>query len=435
MFNARLEGDGIMIINKWVISILVVCALLVIRVSVFAFGRYDGVAVVSNVEGNTGLNLPAIKDLYRNPDRITQVYRARGYRVAADPSGQCISVTLTPHVSDAALSSEAASEYLLAAGIVEDVTTSQLSNRSMGYISIDVLTKEQQELVYRIAQRHNLIDEKGQPTTVGGRLKVGLWPFWVVHVTLNGKEQTICCKTNAQFRAPSEVVVTKKPLSGSLLWYSWRYAASSWGNERISVKAGTYTINELLKQISAAGKCGISAAESAGKLKLNVVAENIQIRKLIWAIGVATGLQAAKASGSKNPSVMMSFVESAQPHIQSNLLHPLNGHGYYLLPDTEVVRKLMNEHSGGSLPYGKWLGWNLSDLPALYRQAAIDEWPNAYKAWTREACWKEYAPIPKVSDLHPESARMLWTRAILVSIKLESPQGGGTLVEFPLISL
>ncbi len=420
--------------------IVAVCVLVGSTLFTSAHAQSAGGAVVVDVEYVAESGLPTINRITASPQGVAKArraYRAAGMKTAVDPSGRCLAVTRSPHVTEARLRAEDASNYMLAAGIVERLTIRQLSSRRKGFLRPELLSKAQWEAVCRIAHRYGFTNEQGQSVEPGSHLRLGIWTTWVVHLGVHKRGQTICFRTKSGFRPPTTHVVSAPPLRGSVLWYSWPHSAATWGNEEVSVEAGTYTLSDLSAKLSAGGKHQIAVEQAASGRRVAVVAEGIPLRRLLWAIEVATGLRTTATQDSGRLSILMASDGLLRPRADSSLLRAVPGFGYYLLPDSKATRKLRSDLSGGSAAQdGDWIGWSLSDLPLLYQNLIKEEWPPAYKSWIRQECGSVFESLSReVPPLHPDSVWVLWTKAVLVSVELQQQSGGGGGVELPLLRL
>jgi len=254
-------------------------------------------------------------------------------------------------------------------------------------------------------------------------LKVGIGRAWVVHLSVPQNGRISCHKLDFAVRPPTVPAVAKPPLCGSVLWWVWPHAEASWGDQRINVEAETYALDDLLVELSHASKLHITTQVPVSDRHLAIVAEDIPVRTLLWAIEVATGLQVRTAANSQPPTILL---ESEGPvkrayHVDTNVLLPMAGLGYYSPWGTAVGRELVSALPGGSAePEKEWIGWRFTDLSLLYRNWIEEEWQRTYRIVHGKP------PPPLESD----DTLVLWTKAVLVSVALLREDGAGMGTEF-----
>jgi hypothetical protein len=220
--------------------------------------------------------------------------------------------------------------------------------------------------------------------------------------------------------------VVKPPLSGSVLWYAWPNAAAAWGSQPISIEAGTYTLAALAGKLKTAG-LDLAVPPDVKDRRVTVVAEDIPIRSLLWAVEVATSVQVKAAPGAQPAALALQSEASPMPayNAEVNALLPIPGLGYFSASDSDVGQKLLSTLLGGSPGAGgNWIGWRLADLPLLCRNEINDAWRR-----TQDFLHEALPPI------EPERTYVLWSKSILLSVdyQMEDLSGGG--IEFPLPAL
>ncbi len=388
------------------------------RVCLGASADSQGVAVVINTERAPDAELPRIEDLRADPGGIAQALTDAQLRVTLHPTGRCIAATAPPLITDEDLRTGHLSPIVLAAGILERTTSEQFAARFQGYVTVEKLSETQQAAAQRIGRRRGLVDEEGRVTEEGTHLCVGIWCRWEPHVVTVRNGDRICRKLKFGIRPPTEPVVAGSPLSGSVLWWAWPHAEASWGNERVSVEAGTYTLDDLLARLSAVSEVDIVARSPASETKLTVVASQVCVKELLWAIEIATGLPARTVPDSEPPIIAVGpRGERAEAHYREhNVLVPISGLGYYSASDSPGGRELLSAYEGGPTAEGQhWIGWRFSDLPLLYRNWVQEEWERSYKPSDDEP----------LDQLKPDETYVLWVKCVLISITGRAKDGGG----------
>jgi len=378
----------------------------------------QGVAVVINTERAPDVELPRIEDLRADPGAVVQAFKDAGLRVTVGPTRRCIAVTRPLLMADDDLRIADLLPVALAAGILQRTTSEQLASRFQGYVPVEKLSEAQQAVAQRIGRRRGLVDEEGRATEEGTHLCVGIWCRWEPHVVTVRNGDHICRKLRFGIRPPTEPAVTASPLSGSVLWWAWSHAAASWGNQPVSVEAGTYALDDLLARLSAVSEVDFVARSPASDRKLAVVASQVRVRELLWAIEIATGLPARTVPNAQPPIIAVgSRGERAETRYrQHNVLVPIPGLGYYSASDSPGGQKLLSAYGGGPTAEGQhWIGWRFSDLPLLYRNWVQEEWERSYEPSDGEP----------MDQLKPDKTYVLWVKCVLVSISGLAKDGSG----------
>ena len=394
-----------------------------------AWADSQGVAVVINADLALDAELPGIEELRADPDSVAQAFRDAGLRVTVDPTGRCLAVTSPSHITDEDLLTGDLFRAAFFAGILERTTSEQFTARQKGYLPAEALSDVQRAALLRIAQRYGMVDKHGKVTEEGTHLCAGIGPTWVTHVSTHADTQApSCIKLFVETCPPTEAAIARPPLSGSVLWWAWPYAQADWGDEQVSLEAGTYALDELLAQLSRDCRADMVARPPASERKLAVVASQMSVRKLLWATEVALGLPARIVPDSKPPIILVAsdMGPRAYYHPDYNVLLPMPGLGYWSPADSPIGRKLLSNLEGGPAQEGQdWLGWRFSNLPLLYRNSIREEWKRTYQAL--------YGRPPH--PLQPDRTSVLWTKSVCVSVDLQLEDGSGGGSEFVLPAL
>ena len=382
----------------------------------------QGVAVVIAADLAPDARLPTIDALRKDAVAVGRAFEEKGLRVAFDPTGKCLAVTAAPHVSDKDLLTADVPDAVLVAGIAERVTREQLAARNKGYFPADALSKEQMAAARRFARRFGMLNEQGQPRQPGTHLGMEFGPEWRVHLSMLDNGKSTCHTLDLGMRPPTDAAIERPPLAGSVLWWTWPHAQADWGSKRVSLAAGTYTMPTLLKRLSEVGELEVRADGQALDKRLAVVASDVPARTLIWAMCIAGGLQARVSGDPSGPKVALttdiSREEGYRP--QANILGPIPRLGYLSAADSPVCRDLLALLQDGR-PRQNWIGWRMSDLPLLYRNAIEEEWQRTRKMHQQAA-----------PSLEPDRTLVLWTKGVLVSMVLRAEDGSGGGYQFAL---
>lgn len=388
-----------------------------------------GVAVVINADLALDVELPGIGELRADPGGVAQAFSDAGLRVTVDPTGRCLAVTAPSHITDEDLLTADLFRAAFLAGTLERTTSEQFAARQKGYLPTEALSEVQRAAVLRIAQRYGMVDKHGKVTEEGTHLCAGIGPTWVTHVSTHADTQApSCIKLFVETCPPTEAAIARPPLSGSVLWWAWPYAQADWGGEEITLEAGTYALDDLLAQLSRDCKFDMVARPPASERKLAVVASQMSVRKLLWAIEVALGLPARIVPDSDVPMVLLApdMTSGGSYHPDYNVLLPMPGLGYWSAADSPIGRKLLSNLEGGPAQEGRdWIGWLFSDLPLLYRNSIREDWERTYQSL--------YGRPPP--PLEPDHTSVLWTKSVRVSVDLQLADGSGGGHEFLLPAL
>lgn len=412
---------------RYIVVALAICVLAGASAGPGAWAAPAEAAVVVDLERVPDAQLPGLDDLQEDVGRIVERFRAAGLRVVTDPTGRCLAVTRRTQISDDDLLAGDAANSVLAAGILERTTSAQLAARQKGYVRAEALSEVQLAAARRIGKRIDIVDDQGRVTTSGAHLVVGIWPNWVLHLSMQRDGDVICRQLLAGGAiSPPTPAVVPPPLAGSVLWYAWPYSAARWGNERTNVEAGTYTLGDLLAKLSQAGKVRVTAHEDVRHRRVAVVADGVPVRTLLWAIEVGTGLQVRVEPASVATSIVVAERSSEHTYRgRRNALLPMPDLGYYSPSDSASGRRILEGLPGGRAgPSNHWIGWRLSEMPLLFRKQIEEEWI--------ETCGRFYEKAP---PLDPETTFVLWTKAVMVSVnyQLEDGRGGGIAFPFPAL--
>ncbi len=395
----------------------------------FAATGPHGVVLVVNPSANVHTSMPTVEQLDSAPDAVARGLSEAGFLVRTSPDGRCIAASAPATVSDDDLGSADLPPPVLVTRIVDGITSEQMAARFQGYLAGERLSEPQRLAALRIGKRRSLVDAEGRPTEAGTRLSVGIWCTWRPHVvTTDANDNHICRMLDFGIRPPTEPAIAVAPLSGSVLWWAWPYRDADWGDQTVSIEAGTYALDELLERLSAASGIDIVARAPADGTSLAVCADGIRVRELLWAVEVATGLPAEIMPNSDPPIVALGAggARSQPRYRDDNVLVPVPGLGYYSASQSPGGSDLLMAYPGGPTEKGKhWIGWRFSDLPLLYRNMVQDEWARS--------CKLSDAALP--ASLKPDETYVLWVKCVLVSVGAMASDGSGRGGEYPVPAL
>lgn len=384
----------------------------------------DGWVVVVNLDDLSGSTIALTTDKsISEPGDLIRQCRSAGLRVLTDPTGRIVAATgLSRLLADASKYTDL-SDRALAAAILHQCTPEQLVPRDKGYISLENLTQPQAVAAREIARRRGLIEAIGSSTNAGAHLCVGMWSGWTVHLVGEGQTgMRLCRKLDVAPSLPTEGVIASPYLSGSPLWFAWSPPARTADEKGFDVRADTYTIGDLAKRLSSWGTTTITADSSVSNTRIFAAAVGAPLRNVLWALGVATGLQ---TEDETNPT---GVTENLVPRgagtsptgASRNSFLPVPQIGYYSAADSPVGRTLLfkaNDHSGRAGEGSRI--WILSDLPLLYQNEINEAWKVTSKHFGESNV-----------AFSPEHTFVLWTQSITVSVELQSADGAGSGVEF-----
>lgn len=388
-------------------------------------GDPAGVAVVIDSDRAPAAKLPSVGEVEAHPARVAQGFRGAGLRVQVDPTGRCLAVTAPVHVTDMAILGGNLSDAALVAGILERLTPQQLAARKKGYLPADVLPAVPLAAARAVATRRGLLDKQGRPRDEGAALHIGLWQTWELHVSTSEDGKPVCQRLDYNIRPPTAAAIPAAPLPGSVLWWAWPYAEAVWGDKSVSLPPGTYTLGDLANRLSQAGGVSIAAHPNVRYARFAVVARQIPLRTLLWAISAASGLSVRLSTAPDTAGILLTSEMSREEmyHQEFSVLRPIPGLGYYSASDSAIGRELLSRLEGGPADdQATWVGWRLRDLPLLYRTSIEQEWERTHKVFHQRAS----------RALDPEHTFVLWTKAVLVSVVLMRLDGSGGGSEFPL---
>ena len=379
-----------------------------------------GVAVVF---AGSDFQLPDLQRVMNEPDRVVQELGAAGLRVIADPSGYCLAVTPAPAFTDDDLIAGRMPDELLAIGIAERMTAKQYAARDHCYLPEKLLSAPQKAALRHLARRHRWTDDQGKVREAGAHLCMGIWPTWVLQVATVREGQVRGVRLPSLLRPPAPAAVPGPPLAGSLLWWAWSGGETTWGNERVTLPAGDYPLRQLMAKLAGAGQGNIAVDGDVPDVSLTVTAKDMPLRSLLWAVEVATGNQ-VRMQTADPLSVIVALPAERKFPLQAeddNLLLPLAGAGYLSAASTRAGRQLLATLDA---PSPDWLGWRLSDLPAMYRNRIASMWEEENK--------QRVVPLPA---LDPEHTVVLWYKALLIAPGTQQDDGSGGGSEFILPAL
>lgn len=379
-----------------------------------------GVAVV--IAGQD-LNLPDLEQVAAEPERVAQELRAAGLRVVTDPSGRCLAVSPAPAITDDDLAAGKVGEEVLVAGIAERMTERQFAARKNGYLPESLLSAPQKAALRSIARQQQWIDDQGRIREAGAHLSLGIWPTWMLQVATVRDGQVTSVRLPSVLRSPTPAAIPRPPLAGSLLWWAWSGGNATWGSERVSLPAGEYPLRQLMAKLADAGQGVIAVDGDVPDVSLTVAAKDMPLQTLLWAVGAATGCQVRMQTVNPLSVIVALPAERKFPlHAEDNdLLLPVAGIGYLSASTSESGRNLLATLDA---PSPEWLGWRLTDLPAMYRNRIASMWEQENTQRT--------VPLPAPD---PQHTVVLWYKSLLISpgTQRDDGSGGGTELTLPAL--
>lgn len=387
-------------------------------------GGNDGAAVVINLAVPSDVEVPSAEQVREDPKGTIAALRGAGLRVATDPSGHCIASVGVQLPPDEDVCEDGCAVAALVVTLCATISAEQFASREMGYLRWGQMSERQQAVALQLGRMCGLLaHDRGAPTE-GAQLAIGVGPRWVAHVAARGEEgYAECVRLFIESEPPTQAAVAAPPLPGSALWWASPYFDAAWGDETVDLKPGIRSLDELTSELCAAGDIDIVVAPSAREMPLAVTASSISLRRLIWAIEVATGLPARLAAGAEPPIVRIGFGKRREDwyHQDYNLLLPIPEVGYWSPSGTPIGQVALPLLQGGPAQHHKqWIGWRFSDLPLLYQNSIRTEWERAHRA----------ARGHDAPAFDAQRTFVLWTQAIKVSIALLDADGGGQGYEF-----
>jgi hypothetical protein len=211
-------------------------------------------------------------------------------------------------------------------------------------------------------------------------------------------------------------------------WWLWPHADATWGSETVTIAAGTYTVKELVALLAKVSKGEVLADTNIEDTSVMMIAENISIRQLLWAISIVTGLQVKVLPTDPYQVLLTSKTppgEGYNPH--RNEFTPKPPRDFYFTPAASLLgRSLLSTLEGGTnQPDRYWIGWRFAELPLLYRNWITGSEPGV------EQGAKEHA----TAQLNPDHSLVIWAKAIYLSVDIQAQDGSGQGIEFMLPAL
>ncbi|MHB9105655.1 MAG: hypothetical protein ACYDCO_01250 [Armatimonadota bacterium] len=376
-----------------------------------------GVAVVI---AGSDIKLPDLQRVASEPERVAQEFRAVGLRVVTDPSGRCLAVAPASVITDADLIAGKVPDEVLVTGMAERMTAKQYAARDHCYLPENLLSAPQKAALRNLARRKQWTDDQGTVREAGAHLCLGIWPTWVLQVATVRDGQVRSVRLPSLLRPPTPAAIPKSPLAGSLLWWAWSGGETAWGNEHVTLPAGEYSLRQLTEKLADAGQGNIAVDGDVPDVSLTVAAKDMPLRALLWTVEAATGNQ-VRLQTAKPLSVIVALPAQRKFPLQAeddNLLLPVAGAGYLSAANTEAGRQLLATLDA---PSPVWLGWRLSDLPAMYRNRIASMWEQENK--------QRAVPLPPPD---PEHTVVLWYKALLIAPGTQQDDGSGGGSEFTL---
>ncbi len=381
----------------------------------------SGTAVVINIDAVPEAKRPNLEELAADPRAAAQELRAAGFVVGLDKTERCLAVTTAAEISDDDVLTRDLADPLLAIAILERLTPEQLAAREYGYLPVTALSAVQQVAAKKLGQRHGFMDKDGRMRHPNTRLVICVGHGWKMYVLTPQRGQIMSRSFNqgGLVSPPTEPAIAQSPLTGSVLWWLWPHAETSWGEERVTVAAGEYTVRELLALLNRASSVTVTIQPGSTERHLAVAAENIAVEELLWAMEVATGLRARKVATSGHPRIILEWQTSSSAAYQAGgeMLAPIPEFGYYTATHSAIGREMLASTQGGPLDQtSTWIGWRLADLPPLYRNWIIELWVAHHR-------FSDDKPLP---PLDPEQTTVLWIKTVSVFIEYQDvPRRGG----------
>lgn len=392
-------------------------------------GGNDGAAIVINLAVPSDVELPSAQQMREDAPGAFAALRDAGLRVATDPGGHCIASVGVQSPPSEDVCEDGCAAAALVVALCATISPEQFASRERGYLRWAQMSEGQQAVALQLAHMCGLLARDHDAPPEGGQLAIGVGPRWVAHVAARGEEgYAECVRLFIEAEPPTQAAVAAPPLPGSALWWAWPYFDAAWGDETVDLKSGIRSLDELTSELCAAGDIDIVVAPSAREIPLAVMASNISLRRLIWAIEVATGLPARLAAGAEPPIVRIGFGKRREDwyHQDYNLLLPIPEVGYWSPSGTPIGQVALPLLQGGPAQDSKqWIGWRFSDLPLLYQNSIDTEWEHAHTT----------ARGHDAPAFDAQRTFVLWTQAIKVSITLLDENGGGQGYEFAVPAL
>ena len=416
---------------------VVVCIVLLVAVQGASRGQPDaapaseteGTAVVINQGVDAYVGVPSAEQVREDAHGTLAALRDAGLRVATAADGRCIATTGLQSPPSADVCEDGCATAALVAALCATLSADQFASRERGYVQWEQMSKEQQAIALQLAHTCGLLAHDRDTPPGGAQLAVEVGPRWVTHVSARGENAYAdCVRLFVETEPPTQAAIAAPPLSGSELWWAWPSSDATWGDDVVDLEPGVRSLEQLASELCAAGDIDIVVAPSARDIPLTVMASSMPLRKLMWAIEVATGLPARLAAGADPPIVRIGFGNHRADwyHQDYNVLLPIPEVGYWSLTDAPIGQAALPLLQGGPVDDSKeWIGWRFSALPLLYQKSIQMEWERTHSAM--RGC---DAPA-----FDPQRTFVLWTRAIKVSIALLDADGGGQAYEFALPAL
>ncbi len=381
-------------------------------------------AVVLDPRGNPCIDLPPLDELLSDPQAAAASLRSKGVVVATDPHGQCLAVASTPQLEGEAVDLSRMGLPLLAAYMLHHTTSEQLATRERAFFPPETLSGPQRLALDAMGRRGGLVDADGRPRLAGGRLALGLWQSWDVHVCLHTDSGVIRQRLYVSSEPPTPEAIVAPPLAGSALWWASAHAEASWGNETASLDPSTYALGQVLEELSRASGLSIAAPVELEAREVAVAAENTRVSTLVWALEIALGLRCSVRQEPDGAGLRLQFLPDMDIARDYDNLRPI-ARGVYYSPRASAVSVELLPRLQEVPTDTFWIGWRLADLPLLYRNLATDGFEKSFRFF------RNAEPPP----LDPDRTFVLWTKAVVLAVELRDSPAGGTGAEFTLPAL
>lgn len=339
--------------------------------------KEEGIAVVVNKTLSPTAELPTAEMLKAAPDEIARQLRKNGLQITASDTGRCLAVTDKRVFTPDEIKKGELSDDALAAILVGEVTKDQLARRNKGYLGLQVLSPLQRQIVEQMARRNGLIDKNGAPTEAGTQLMVGIYSQQAVYKVHRNKDKVSVDQFDIFIHPPTEAAVEAPKIRGSLLWWIWPHADATWGEDAVSLSPSTYSLKDLAAKLGEVTSWKIELDKQAPNTQLAVTAREMSLRKFLWTVAVASGLQVRVFPGAKvvflTPhSDQQSEGQDASGQLGSLLQLP--GSGYATSLNNDALQEVLESNEDfNSAHEDKTLGWKFSELPLLYREMLAEK--------------------------------------------------------------
>lgn len=390
--------------------------------------KEEGMAVVVNKTLAPTAELPTAEMLKAAPSEIARQLRKNGLQITANDTGSCIAITGQRVFAPEELKKGELADEVLAAALVGEVTKEQLARREKGYLRLENLSPLQRQIAEQMARRNGLLDKNGAPTEAGTQLMVGVYPQQVVYKVRRNKDKVSVDQFDIFIHPPTEAAVEAPKIRGSLLWWIWPHADATWGEDAVSLSPSTYSLKDLAAKLGEVTSWKIELDKQAPNTQLAVTAREMSLRKFLWTVAVASGLQVRVFPGAKvvflTPhSDQQSEGQDASGQLGSLLQLP--GSGYATSLNNDALQEVLESNEDfNSAHEDKTLGWKFSELPLLYREMLAEK-----------SMGEQTGLNDRANASVEQNTSVFWVQGIHVSVGLftQDLSGGGEAFFFPAL--